>query len=357
MDIRDFLHRELEQIPRLLLIRLRSLGDSILSLPLLEAFHNWRPDLQLDVMSEAPYAPVFTQHPAVHETLVLRARGWPTAEGRGRMKTISEIRRRHYPAAVNLHGGTTSMLLTLTSGARLRIGQESYRNAWAYNCRIPPSSTVWKRENLHTVEHQLSLFRWLDIPLAQDLRGTLYVDPHARERVKNRLHRADVKILGYVLIQPTATLFTKQWPEESFARLADLLSEHSALPVIFTASSYEMQSLARISGEAKRKHHYWSGLQTDELFALIEGCRLFVGNDSGPTHAAAALNRPVVVVWGSSNFVAWHPWRTEYELIRSSLPCMPCPGYTCEAFGEPKCILEISVERVMQACERLLART
>jgi ADP-heptose:LPS heptosyltransferase len=71
-------------------------------------------------------------------------------------------------------------------------------------------------------------------------------------------------------------------------------------------------------------------------------------------HAAAALKRPVVVVWGSSNFQAWHPWNTEYEAVRSDLPCMPCPGYTCAAFGEPRCIMDIPVSPVAEACERIL---
>ena len=77
----DLLRQELQRIPRLLLIRLRSLGDSILSLPLLESLHCWRPDLDLDVLSEAPFAAVFSNHPAVHETLILRPRAWPGREG------------------------------------------------------------------------------------------------------------------------------------------------------------------------------------------------------------------------------------------------------------------------------------
>ena len=273
------------------------------------------------------------------------------------MRTIAEIRRRSYPAAVNLHGGTTSMFLTLASGARLRIGQEKYRNAWAYNFLIPQSATVWKREELHTVEHQLSLFRWLGLPFSSELRSTLHIDRQARERIRTRLQRSEIDLLRYLLLHPTATLFTKQWPEENFARLADLLSEQSGLAVILIAAPHEEPTLSRIKERAKRSHLYWSDLRTSDLFALIDGCRMFVGNDSGPAHAAAALQKPIVVVWGSSNYVAWRPWGTEYELIRSTLPCMPCPGHTCEAFGVPRCILDIPVDRVFQACQNLLRRT
>jgi ADP-heptose:LPS heptosyltransferase len=92
----------------------------------------------------------------------------------------------------------------------------------------------------------------------------------------------------------------------------------------------------------------------DDLLALIEGCHLFIGNDSGPTHAAAALGRPLVVVWGSSSFEVWHPWETEYEVVRLQLPCMPCPGHNCAVYGAPRCIDDIPVDHVFDATKRFL---
>jgi ADP-heptose:LPS heptosyltransferase len=134
------------------------------------------------------------------------------------------------------------------------------------------------------------------------------------------------------------------------------LADHSGLPIVFTAAPQESAELLAVSRTAAQKHSYWADLPLEDLFALIERSRLFVGNDSGPTHAAAMLHKPVVTVWGSSNWNAWRPWNCDYELVRSDLPCMPCPGYTCRAFGEPRCILDIPVERVFDACLKILAR-
>jgi predicted lipopolysaccharide heptosyltransferase III len=356
-DAPERLRSALRQTPRLLLIRLRSLGDSILTLPLVEALHQWRPDLQTDILIEAPFAPVFSGNPALHETLVLKSRGGRLQEGWTRAQAIFQIRKRHYPVALNLHGGTTSLLFSLLSGARLRIGQETYRKSWAYHIRIPPSSLVWQREKLHTVEHQLTLLRWLNLPGIEAGRARIFLKEESRNGARRRLKRAGISPAEYLLIHPTATLFTKQWPEESFARLADLLSRRYGLPVIFTSAPQEAQILLNVGKCASGRHYYWSDLNLEELFALIEGARIFVGNDSGPTHAAAALGRPAAVVWGSSDYNTWHPWGTEFEAVRSDLPCMPCPGYTCAAYGKPKCILEIPVERVFDACCRLLEHT
>lgn len=351
------LRRVMQETPRLLLVRLRSLGDSILTLPLLEALHDWRPDLQTDVLVEAPFAPVFYENASVHEILVLRSRNDRDLSGWSRKQAILQIRRRDYPIVLNLHGGTTSQILSLLSGAGLRVGQESHRKSWIYNVRIPLSSTVWGRDRLHTAEHQLALLRWLrsDDPRVPPAR--MHLRKEARESAGRRLAGMDLEAGRYFLIHPTATLQTKQWPEANFARLADRLSRHYGLPALFTAAPHEAQVLLNIGKHASARHFYRSDLGLEELFALIEGARVFIGNDSGPTHAAAALRRPVVVVWGSSNFDAWHPWQTDFEAIRSDLPCVPCPGYKCAVFGEPKCIQDITVDAVFAACDRLLVRS
>ncbi len=347
------MRQELERIPRILLVRLRSLGDSILTLPLIEALHGWRPELELDLLIEATYAPVFL-HPAVHEVLALKSPRWPAASGWTRFRAFFEIRKRRYPAVLNLHGGTTSMLFTWISGARLRIGQEMHRGSWIYTDRIPPSSKIWNRQPLHTVEHQLSIMRWLKIPLPAVPAGFLYVEDMARDHIRDRL--ASLGISEYFLIQPSATLETKQWSGANFAQLGDWLYEHHGLRVIYAAAPHEIKLLLEIQNHARKLHIYWSDLPLSHLIALIDGCRLFIGNDSGPTHAASALRKPVVVVWGSSNFQAWHPWGTEYEAVCPDFPCRPCPGYTCLAYGEPRCILDITVDQVAEACERMLHR-
>jgi len=344
----------LEEADHILLIRLRSLGDSILTLPLIEALHRWRTGLKLSILIESPFSPVFDHHPALHEVIVLRNKKAPAASGLTRLQGLLRVRRRRFPAVLNLHGGTTSLIFALASGAPLRIGQETYRLSRCYNARIPASSLVWGRAHLHTVEHQLTLMRWLGLPVAPEISPRIHVADDARVRMEARLGSAGLRPGAYILIQPTATLFTKQWPEENFAQLADRLSQAFDLPVVFSAGPGETETSRRIELAAHQRHHYWSDLDLEGLFALIEGCRLFIGNDSGPTHAAAALNKPIVVIWGSSDFDVWHPWNARHESIRSALPCMPCPGYSCAVYGKPRCILDISVEPVFQASARML---
>jgi ADP-heptose:LPS heptosyltransferase len=92
-----------------------------------------------------------------------------------------------------------------------------------------------------------------------------------------------------------------------------------------------------------------------EVAALAARARLFVGNDSGIAHIAAAVNTPCVVIFGSSNVAHWRPWTTnQSEVVREELPCQPCHGYFCSEFEKPKCILTVPVERVVAAIDRVM---
>ena len=91
--------------------------------------------------------------------------------------------------------------------------------------------------------------------------------------------------------------------------------------------------------------------------ACLKRCALFVGNDSGPAHIAAAFGVPTVVIFGSSNSAAWRPWKTPHAVVETAWDCKPCPGDRCYAFDEPRCILSVETAQVEAAIERLLAET
>ena len=101
--------------------------------------------------------------------------------------------------------------------------------------------------------------------------------------------------------------------------------------------------------------HAFTDLSLPEVTALGSAATLFVGNDSGIAHIAAAVTTPSVVIFGSSNVAHWRPWTTApAEVVREEMPCAPCPGYTCAEFEQPECIRRVTVERVAAAIERVL---
>jgi ADP-heptose:LPS heptosyltransferase len=156
----------------------------------------------------------------------------------------------------------------------------------------------------------------------------------------------------FILLHPAAAFDTKQWEIEKFCELARLLSQKGNR-IVGTAGPGEHQYLELLQSEVPEILTL-GPLALEEFTALAARCCLYIGNDTGTTHIAAALNRPVLVIFGSSNSRVWYPWGTQFELIRSDLPCIPCPGYRCLHFDEPRCIRSISVPEVFEAARRLL---
>ena len=99
----------------------------------------------------------------------------------------------------------------------------------------------------------------------------------------------------------------------------------------------------------------FADLSLPEVTALAARARLFIGNDSGIAHIAAATGTPSVVIFGSSNVTHWRPWTVgPSEVVREELACQPCHGYFCAEFDQPQCILRVPVERVVGAIDRIL---
>lgn len=314
--------------------------------PCLETVKKASPEIRVSVLLESPYHELFEGHPNVDELWVLPRRSWY-----GKLSLIRDLHARRYDAVVNLHGGTTSALLAASARTGCRVGFSHFRFAGLYDRRVDPAE-VWGRRRMHTVECQLAALAGLGIPVPERAELRISVSSEARQRVGERLAQQGITS-PYLHVHPAATLFTKQWAGEKFAALLDHLAG-MGWPVVMTTGAEERAFGEGIANLQRSPVPYFFDLSLSELAALIGGCSLFVGCDSGPAHLAAALGRKMVVVFGSSDSDAWHPWGVDHSLLRSELPCIPCPGYRCAVYGHPRCIEEIPVERVRQAVESLL---
>lgn len=345
---------DLAPASKVLVIRLRSLGDMLLITPALRALKAWRPDLELWVAVERHFAPVLEGNPDVSGTVVLQGQPRP---GTGSFaRALGEIRRQEFHACYNLHGGTRSMLLTLLSGARFRVGFAHYRHPFAYNVRVPNAEQFFGRREFHTVEHRISAFYWTGLPEGEIPPMQFFPREEARRTVRGQLAAAGRDLARpYALIQPTAALFTKQWSAAGFAEVARHLEQRHGLQAILTCGLGEDNLLDEMDRAAGRRSVRLENPSFGELGALIEGAELFVANDSGPTHMAAALGCPSVVIFSSTSSTLWRPWRCPHQIVQNYFPCNPCPADRCYAFDEPKCILSITAEQVKAAVDRMLA--
>jgi len=335
-------------VRRVLLVRLRSIGDTVLATPSLFALKRFLPHAQVDILVEDWVAPLLTNHPFVDNVIVLE-RGGLVA----RTRVARELRGERYDVVYNLHGGTTATFLTRATGARHRVGYKTYQYAQLHTELAPSPLLLWGHQKTHSVEQQLALLGWTGVPVTDKPRTQLGVSPVAVEAVNERLAAIGLAEQKIALIHPAAAFETKRWATENFARVAEFVADRGLAPVAI-AAPHESQILEDLLGEASVKM-FSLDLSLPEVTALAARSQLFVGNDSGIAHIAAAVGTPSVVIFGSSNVANWRPWnRAAAEVVFEEMPCQPCHGYFCEKFPQPECILRVPAPRVLGAIERCL---
>lgn len=266
---------------RVAVIRLRSLGDCVLTTPAIAVLHEARPDLEIGVVVEPAFSAVFEGNPAVSRILE------PLAA------TVFRFRPR---LCLNLHGGTRSMTLTLASAAAIRAGFAHHKGSSLYSHRIPRAQEILREERpVHTAEHLASAMFFLGVPLQAIPRAQLFAQTNPCPA-------------PYAVIHPVAATSEKTWPAENFKQVAAHLQDHHGLrPVFIAGPAEDLRCFGAFETQA--------GAPLRETMSLLKGASLFVGNDSGPAHMAAAFGVPTVVLFGPSDPVAWAPWRTSGKVL------------------------------------------
>ncbi len=341
------------EVRRVLVVRLRSIGDTVLTTPSLFALRRFLPNVQIDILLEDWVAPVLDGSDLVDRVITLPRDSTPA-----RARLARELRSTRYDVVYNLHGGTTATFLTRATGAKHRAGFENYQYARLHNHVAPSPLTIWQRPTLHSVEQQLALIGWTGVPVTDRPPTRLAVTDSASSSITERLE--DIGLASgesIAMVHPTAAFDTKQWSVEKFARVSEALRHRGLAPLVVVAPN-ENETAQALIAESSAGPAVLSDLSLPEVTALAARARVFIGNDSGIAHIAAAAGVPCVVVFGSSNRNHWRPWTTQpNEIVFEELPCQPCHGYFCAEFEKPECIVRVPVERVLAAIDRILNDT
>ena len=360
-------HRR-EALPlKILLIRLRLIGDVVLTTPIIGALRRARPDAHLTYLVEPQAAPVVAGNPHLNEVVVA-----PLVHGFARVRQDAamavRLRRARFDAVVDFHGGPRSSLLALATGAPVRIGYTIAGRGWMYTRQVPRPRGHRPR---HSVENQWDLAESLVPGLGRPSPAAHPVemaeDPSAARRVSERLRALGVGA-GHdlVVIHVGAGNEFRRWPEEAFADVVTALS--SAEPnrrIILTtgpaqaARAEEVRRLAMLRGTMPGVVAVACDLELGELRSLAGRATLFVGGDSGPAHIAATTATPMVVIYGPTTPLVWGPWRDPARATETvdagDLPCRPCDQRVCEP-GDFRCLRGIRPETVVASAVRAIER-
>jgi ADP-heptose:LPS heptosyltransferase len=342
---------ETARVKKILLIRLRSIGDIILSGPALDALRAGFPSARITLVVDDVFADLVRGHPAVDRVLTF-SRG-----KRGISKFVSDVALflkvfgEGYDLTVDFHGGPKSVLLTLFSRASLRVGQRHRKRNRVYNLNEVPS------EDPHSCDNGLKLTRALGLPDPAEPRFYVPLDPEAQRTVQMEFARRGIEEAEFrVMIHPGARVWFKRWPNENLYRVADRLREKYRAKILVAGNRLDRDELAGFQRRYREGVHLFSDPTLPELIALIHRCGLFIGNDSGPMHIAAALGIPTVALFGPSDPRIWGPLGPGPKKVfqAGGFDCMPCDQKHCVRPGD-HCMLYIQPDEVLRGIEEILS--
>ncbi|KXJ98616.1 MAG: ADP-heptose--LPS heptosyltransferase [Acidobacteria bacterium OLB17] len=333
------------RVRRVLVIRLRSIGDTVLATPVLTTLRRELPNAEVDILLEDRISPLLEGF----EGVGVQGIG---AGARTRLQAAGRLRTAKYDAVINLHGGSTSSTLAAATLARYRLGFSHYRFPRTYTHLYGSPADLWGTDQLHSVEQQLAILGLAGMNVDRSEPTSLPADPQADAAIGEAL--GDYGPLA--LMHPAAAYDTKTWPAANFAKAAEHLAA-KGFTVASVAAPNERPVIEAVERAANCEILSLVGLPLPQITAVARRAGIFIGNDSGIAHIAAAVGTPSVVIFGSSNRVHWRPWTTApSEIVFNEFPCQPCPGDICRAFDEPRCILSINPEPVIHAIDRVLAK-
>jgi heptosyltransferase-3 len=335
------------KVQRVLVVRLRSIGDTVLSTPSLVALRRFLPDAQIDILLEDWVAPVLEGFDAIDTVLTVGK------NKKSRLEAAWKIRRNKYDVVFNLHGGTTATFFVRASGAKYRVGFKSYQYDFLYTHLAPSPLEFWQTEHTHSAEQQLALLGFVGVPVKDRPKSRLAVTESAANSIKAKFSSFNLQNPSFALIHPTAAFDTKQWATENFARVTEFLSEKK-LSAVAVATKKERGVLENLKQVARVPITIFDDLTLPEITALASKAKIFVGNDSGIAHIAAAVGTPSVVIFGPSNINHWRPWTdAPNEIVFAEKPCHHQLDEIRKGSENPKCILCVEVKDVCEAIEKV----
>jgi heptosyltransferase-2 len=357
---------------KILLIRLRLIGDVILTTPAIRAIRETFPDAELTYVVERYAAPVVEDNPHLDRVLVIPspAGGW---RGIAQDFTLAQqLRHARFDLVVDFHGGPRASWLTWASRAPVRIGYEVVGRSWMYTTAVPRPRALRAR---HSVENQWDLLPSVSPALARPPDPTrdrveMRESPLAAARLTERFAALGITPHHRVIVvHVSAGNPFRRWPADCFVELVTRLGAAGQdRRIILTSGPSEADAATRIGLEARAR----LGLGQDasvitgeefslpELRSLIGRAALFIGGDTGPLHVAATTDVPILGIYGPTLPIRSTPWRppslvSESVEVPEDLVCRPCDQRRCIP-GDFRCLTRLAPELVIQAAERALHR-
>jgi ADP-heptose:LPS heptosyltransferase len=361
---------------KILAVKLRSFGDTVLLTAPLAALRRQFPRAEIHVVVTSTWSSILENHPGVDKIWAYERHREKTSRAKAIARMAYQLRKENYDCVVNFHASPSSAMLSFATGARTRaIHFHGHNNKNRYST----VEIAGKGTPKPIIERDMDTVRSIGVQVAEGKLPKIFLDSSefigGEQYLQNLNFSEPVLALGLGASRPT-----KIWPMDRFASLAVTWVQHTGGSVIAIAGPGEeslaqefnqnvedqTRLLAKSETETqglRRKIQYLQPLPIRQLAAILRQCRVFCGNDSGPKHLAISVETPTVTLIGPEHPFEWHPYPRDlhpYFFIedlscrKDGLPGMPpwC-GISACVVERHKCMHLIRVDQVLEECKRV----
>ncbi|OGU69969.1 MAG: hypothetical protein A2440_06200 [Stygiobacter sp. RIFOXYC2_FULL_38_25] len=331
-----------EQVKKILLIKLRGIGDVVCSTIVLDNLREDFPNAQIDFLTEKPSSYGLKGLPQINNVLIFNRKSLTE-----RIKLAWQVRKSKYNLVIDFFCNPSSAQITFFSGSKIRIGFPLRGRKYAYNYFGPKERSKWHNAILHLkVLEKFGLTTKLEkLHYSLDKNSELF----AKEYFSKTFKESDF-VVG---ICPTGSWASKKCDAKKFAEIAKLVIQKYNAKILILWGKGDEEDGEKLFNILKDKSVYAPPTSILEMAALISGCKFLIANDSGPMHISTALGTPVLSIHGPTAPHLQGPFGDNHEWINlPELDCIICNLLECPRKHE--CFLELPNERIMDKIEKLI---
>jgi heptosyltransferase-2 len=343
--------RKLAHFERILIRSTNWIGDAVMTTPAVRAIRRNYPDAHIAMVVKPWVAPVFAHSPHVDEIIEYavtdRHKGWL-----GPIRLAKDLRRFTFDAAFLLQNAIEAALIAFMAGIPQRIGFDTDARRLLLTLAVPCTPAI---KSIHQTGYYLKMLEGAGLTAgSQTLELCLGHDDRRQAEKILAAHGLgpDRRIIG---LNPSATFGpAKQWFPQRYAALGDRLNQTVDAAIVIFGGPSDRDLGQQIIRTMRVPAIDLSGrTRLGEAMALIDRCDVFVTNDSGLMHVAAALDTPLVAIFGSTNSTTTSPFSATSRIVRVPIECSPCMKPLCP-LGHMNCMRLVTVDMVSRAIEELL---
>ena len=313
---------------RILIVRTDRMGDVILSTPVIRNLREAYPDSYIAFMCRPYTKEILEGNPYLNEVIVYDKYGKHKSFFSSLRFSLS-LRKKRFDLALVLHPTNRAHMVTFFAGIRVRAGWNR-KMGFLLTHKLEHTKQLGEK---HELEYTLDLLRFLNIPVRY--KDTFFP---LRDKDRNYIKNAFLKygVSDYdklIIIHPSASCVSKRWPQDYFIKLIELIRKEFGSRIAIVTSKDQAQYADRIIAKCAGLIDMRGKVTLSQLGALLEKADIFVSNDSGPVHIAAALGTPVISIFGRNEKGLsprrWRPLGNKSFFMHKDVGCDPCLAHNC----------------------------